>query len=200
MEVQIKKEGKTKKYKLISKWSDVTLSKWLKLIDLETGSKTKEAAETIAALSNIPKQLVKELGIQDVALLMTKLTELQNKQNSKFKRIIKIGNVEYGFHPRLSDITLGEYADLEQFIKLGLEKHLPEIMAILYRPVVEKKNKIYTIDAYDGDISIRAEEMKKMSAEQVQASLVFFWTLGKELCEILPSFLMEMLSNMGKQE
>ena len=90
MEVQIKKEGKTKKYKLISKWSDVTLSKWLKLIDLETGSKTKEAAETIAALSNIPKQLVKELGIQDVALLMTKITELQNKQNSKFKRIINI--------------------------------------------------------------------------------------------------------------
>ena len=73
-------------------------------------------------------------------------------------------------------------------------------MAILYRPVVEKKNKIYTIDAYDGDISIRAEEMKKMSAEQVQASLVFFWALGKESCEILPSFLMEMLSNMGKQE
>ena len=68
------------------------------------------------------------------------------------------------------------------------------------QPVVEKKNKIYTIDAYDGDISIRAEEMKKMSAEQVQASLVFFWTLGKELCEILPSFLMEMLNNMKKPE
>ena len=66
--------------------------------------------------------------------------------------------------------------------------------------MVEKKNKIYTIEAYDGNISIRAEEMKKMSAEQVQASLVFFWTFGKELCEILPSFLMEMLNNMKKPE
>ena len=59
MKVNIKKEGKTKNYKLISKWADVTLEKWIKLVDLQKGSKTKEAEETIAALSNIPKKLIK---------------------------------------------------------------------------------------------------------------------------------------------
>ena len=83
---------------------------------------------------------------------------------------------EYGFHPDLSRITLGEYADIETFIKLGLEKHLPEIMSILYRPVVNKKNKVYTIKKYDGDIDIRTELMKNMKAEDVQSSLVFFWS------------------------
>ena len=59
MRVKIKKQGKVKEFKLISKWSDVTMEKWLKLIDFQEGTKTKEAEETIAALSNIPKDLIK---------------------------------------------------------------------------------------------------------------------------------------------
>ena len=197
MKVKIKKEGKTKQYKLISKWSDVTLEKWLKLVEVETESKTTEALETIAALSDIPKQLVKELGIQDVAVI---IGELQAEQDSKLKRIIEVEGKEYGFHPSLDDITLGEYADLETFIKNGIENSMPEVMAILYRPITAKgENGVYTIEAYDGNISIRAEEMKKMSAEQVQSALVFFWSLGKELSEILPLFLMERLNKMGKE-
>ena len=199
MKVKIKKEGKTKQYNLISKWEDVTLEKWLKLIDVETESKTKEAEETITALSNIPKQLVRELGIQDVAVIMSKLSELQKKKESKLKRIIEVEGKEYGFHPNLDDITLGEYADVETFIKNGIENHLPELMAVLYRPIVEKKNDIYIIEAYDGNISIRTEEMKKMKAEQVESALVFFWSLGNELSRILPSFLMERLNKMGTE-
>ena len=200
MKVKIKKEGKTKQYKLISKWSDVTLEKWLKLIDVETGSKTKEALETITALSDIPKQLVKELGIQDVAVIMSRIAELQAEQDSSLKKIIEVEGKEYGFHPNLDDITLGEYADLETFIKNGIENSMPEVMAILYRPITEKgENGVYTIEAYDGNISIRTEEMKKMSAEQVQSALRFFFALGNELSKILPSFLMERLNKMGKE-
>ena len=68
MKVKVKKEGKVKEFKLISSWEDVTLEKWLQLIDFETGSKTEEATETIAALSNIPKQLVKELALRESIL------------------------------------------------------------------------------------------------------------------------------------
>ncbi len=199
MKVKVKKEGKVKEFKLISSWKDVTLEKWLKLIDFETGTKTEEATETIAALSNIPKQLVKELALKDVAVLMSKIAELQQKQDTNLKKIIEIEGVEYGFHPDLDSITLGEYADLETFIKNGIEKHLPELMAVLYRPIKEKKNDIYIIDAYDGNIRLRAEEMKKMSAQQVQSALVFFYNLGKELSMILPSFLMERLTEMETQ-
>ena len=196
MKVKIKKEGKVKEFKLISSWEDVTLEKWLKLIDFKEGTKTEEAEKTIAELSNIPNKLIKELALQDVAVIMSKMAELQEKQNSSLKKIIKIEDVEYGFHPSLDRITLGEYADLEMFIKLGVERHLPEIMAILYRPIVEKKNKVYTIEKYNGDIDIRAEIMKKMSAEQVQSALVFFWTFVKELLIALPSSLTKRMKEM----
>ena len=198
MKVKIKKQGKTKEYNVISKWSDVTLEKWLKLVEVETESKPKEALETITALSDIPKQLVKELGIKDVAVIMSRIGELQVEQDSKLKRIIEVEGKEYGFHPDLDSITLGEYADIETFIKNGIENSLPELMAVLYRPIVEKKNDIYVIEAYDGNIDIRAEEMKKMSAEKVQSALVFFWNLGSELSKILPLYLMERLNKMGK--
>ena len=199
MKVKIKKQGKTESFNLINSWSDVTLSTWLQLIDFETGTKTEEAEATLAALSDIPKQLVRELSLSDVAVIMSKIGELQAKQDTKLKRIVTINEVEYAFHPDLSEITLGEYADIEQFIKNGIDKNLPELMSVLYRPIKLKKNDIYIIEPYDGDIRLRAEEMKQMSAEQVQSALVFFYTLGKVLSEIMPLYLMERLKEMKTQ-
>ena len=199
MKVKIKKEGKVKQFKLINSWADVTLSTWIKLVDFATGTKTEEATETIAALSDIPKQLVKELALSDVAVIMSKIAELQAKQDTTLKRIIEINDVEYGFHPDLNKITLGEYADVEQFIKNGIETNLPELMAILYRPIKYKKENIYIIDAYDGEITMRTEEMKQMTAEQVQSALVFFYHFAKVLSVILPSYLMDRLKETKTQ-
>jgi hypothetical protein len=198
MRVKVKKEGKKETYNLIDSWSDVTLEKWLKIVDLETGSKTKQAEETIAALSDMPKDLVKELSLRDVAVIMGKIAELQSKQDTTLKKVIEIDGVEYGMHPDLSEITLGEYADIETFIKNGIEKNMPELIAVLFRPVKERNGEAYTIEAYDGDITIRAEQMKKMSAEQVQASLFFFSNLGSELLKILPSYLIQRTQEIAK--
>ena len=199
MKINIKKKGKTKRFKLISSWEEVTLEKWLKLIDFQKGTKSKEAEETIAALSTIPKDLINQLELKDVAVIMSKLSELQAKQDSSLKRVIEVEGKRYGFHPNLEEITLGEYADIETFIKNDIEKNMPEVMAILYRPIVNEENDVYTIEAYDGDISIRAEQMKKMSAEQVQSALLFFYNLGKELSMTLPLYLMERLKEMKAQ-
>ena len=200
MKVKIKKEGKVKQFKLISKWEDVTLEKWLKLIEFQKGTKSEEAEETIAALSDIPKKLIKQLELKDVATIMSAVSQAQHKQNSSLKRIIEIEGKRYGFHTNLDEITLGEWADLETFMKNDVEKNLPECMAILYRPIIEETDSgIYTIKGYDGDISIRAEQMKNMAAEQVQSALVFFYTFGKELLEILPLYLMDKLKEMKMQ-
>ena len=199
MKIKIKKEGKIKQFKLINNWEDVTLESWLKLIDFQKGSKSKEALDTIKELSNIPKDLINQLELKDVALIMGKVAELQQKQNSSLKRIIEIDDKRYGFHPDLDSITLGEYADLESFIKADIQKNLPELCAVLYRPIVDEKNDIYTIEAYDGNISIRAEEMKKMSAEQVQSALVFFWHFVTVLSMTMESSLTQRILEMKKQ-
>ena len=192
MQVKIKKDGKENNYNLINSWEDVTLEKWSKIINSQTKSKTKEALDTISVLSDIPAKLIKELKISDVSVILSKIADLQSKANSRFKRIIKVDGVEYGFHPDLSEISLGEYADLETYIQNGIEKNLPNIMAVLYRPIVEKKNKLYTITSYDGSgVRVRAEKFKKMKANDVNSSLVFFWHFVKKLSTIMPVYLME---------
>ena len=87
MKVKIKKKGKKKNYNLITSWADVTLDKWIKLIEAQTGTKTKEARETIAAMSDIPKSLIDEMALKDVAIIMTKLSELQGEKNTELKRL-----------------------------------------------------------------------------------------------------------------
>lgn len=200
MKVKINKKGKKKEYKLISSWTEVTLEKWLKLVSFKTGTKTKEARETIAALSDIPKNVIDQLELKDVALIMERVSDLQKDEDSSLKRVIEIDGKRYGFHPDLNSITLGEYADIENFIKNDIEKNLPELMAVLYRPIVEETSSgVYTIEAYDGDITIRTEKMKKMAIEQVQSALVFFYHFAQILLMILQSFLIRKQMEMTKQ-
>jgi hypothetical protein len=197
MQINIKKDGKQNTYNLINSWDDVTLDKWAKLIDSKSKSKTKEALDTISLLSDIPRKLVKELSINDVSNILNRVAALQNKASSRLKRIIKVDDVEYGFHPDLSEITLGEYADIETYIQNGMEKNLSKLMAVLYRPVVEKNGKYYSIEAYNGSgVRMRSEKFKKMKASDVNSSLVFFWTLGNELSTILPLYLMERMEEV----
>tara|TARA_S200002703_G_scaffold126466_1_gene112937 strand:- start:272 stop:916 length:645 start_codon:yes stop_codon:yes gene_type:complete len=197
MQVNIEKDGKKKSYSLINSWNDVTLEKWAKLITMNSDSKPKEALDTISLLSDIPKKLIKELGINDVSNILNKIAELQKDAKGKLRRIIEIDNVEYGFHPDLSEITLGEYADIETYIQAGIEKNLSKMMAVLYRPITEKNGKHYSITAYNGsEVRMRAEKFKKMKAKDVHSSLVFFWTLGNELSKILPLYLTERANQM----
>ena len=200
MQVKIKKEGKTKNYNIVDSWEDVTLEKFMQLTMEEDVSKTKEVEQTIALLSDLPQTLIKELSLRDVTNIFEKLAELQVQENEMLTTTLTIDGVEYGMHPDLSEITLGEYADIETYVKMGLQKHLPEIMAILFRPIVERENDVYTIEAYDGDIKIRAEKMKQMNAEQVQQVLVFFWTFVRLLLVILPLSLTKKKQKNNKKE
>ena len=199
MKVKIKKKEETKSYNVVDSWGEVKLEDWVKVIAAEEKTTTQAALENIKALSDIPENLIKELSIENVAIILSHLSNVKDDADNSLQKIIKIDGVEYGFHPELSDLTLGEYADLETFLKNGINNHLPEVMAVLYRPITEKKNDVYTIEAYDGKISIRAEIMKKMNAEQVQGAMVFFWTFVKKFFETLQSSLRVQIEQKKKE-
>lgn len=199
MKLKIKKKGKSKEYNVIESWSDVTLEKWMQLTLEGEVSKTKEVEDTIALLSDLPKKVIRELSLRDVLNIFEKMSSLQAQHNEVLRKVITIDDIEFGFHPDLSEITLGEYADLETLIQEGLQNNMPEIMAILFRPIVEKDNEVYAIEAYDGNLRIRAEKMKQMPAEQVHNALVFFWTFVKVFVAIMPSSLMAGRKKQMKQ-
>jgi hypothetical protein len=196
MKVKINKDGKVKEFKLINKWEDVTIETYSKLMTFTNGTKSSEALATLTELSNIPKELLKQLELKHIVLMLEKLSHLQSQEDTTLKNIIEINGVEYGFMPDLDSISLGQYADIETFIKNGIDKNLPELMAVLYSPIKLKKNDIYIIEPYDGDIRLRAEEMKQMSATQVHSALVFFYHFGSVLLTTLQLSLIEVLQEM----
>tara|TARA_R100001460_G_C3486718_1_gene168877 strand:- start:63 stop:707 length:645 start_codon:yes stop_codon:yes gene_type:complete len=190
MRLKINKDGKESVYTMINSWSDVTLDKWVKLISVKERTKSEEALEIISTLSDMPIKLIKELSINDVAIILQKVAKLQEETKSNLKKIIKINDVKYGFHPNLEEITIGEYADIETYFKNGIENNLPKLMAVLYRPITEIDGDNYSIEAYGkSDLRMRAEKFKKMKAEDVNNALVFFWTFVKELLRCLQQFL-----------
>lgn len=201
MKINIKRGKETEKYTLIEKWNDVTLEKWGELLDKKGRTKSGEALVTLKTLSDIPEKLIKELTLKDVAVLLGKIAELQSKADSKLTKLIELDGIEYGFHPNLDEISLGEYADIETLIKRNLQNSLPELMAILYRPVVEKEDGLYSIEPYDASqIGVRAERFKEMSGQQVNNALVFFWNFGKESLKILPLYLMQASRDLLKAQ
>jgi|TARA_R100000655_G_scaffold103291_1_gene149640 hypothetical protein len=191
MQVTINKDGKENKFTLINSWKDVTLETYAKLIKYKKKSNTDEAFTLINSMSDIPRKFAEALSLHDISQVLSNMVDIQTMEDTALKEIITIENKEYGFHPNLEEITIGEYADLEHFMENGYINFLPEIMAVLYRPVKSKDGKDYTIDAYDGNIEERKKIFKNMKANEVQSALVFFWNLGSELLTTLQSYLMK---------
>lgn len=191
MKVTINKDSQDHQFNLINNWSDVTLDTYSELIRYKKKNNSSEAYKLIKELTDIPKQFAKALSLKDIAAVLSNLAEIQSLQDSELLNIIRIDGVNYGFHPNLEEITLGEFADLETYIQQGYENHLKEILAILYRPVTKQDKKKYNIEPYDGNIEERLKAFGKMKAKQVQGALVFFYDFGSVLLVTLQSFLME---------
>lgn len=116
------------------------------------------------------------------------------KEKPNLIRHFKLLDVDMGFIPKLDDISLGEYIDLEANISDWQKIH--KAMAVLYRPVNFKQKDKYTISPYKPSDDI-SEMMKEMPMDAVMSAMVFFYDLGKEL-SIATLSCMEDLVKKGK--
>lgn len=78
MKVKIKKGGKTKTYNVVESWEEVTLEKFMQLNMGEIDTQSKEALEVIATLSDLPKNIIKQLSLRDVTNLFERLGKNRN--------------------------------------------------------------------------------------------------------------------------
>lgn len=86
--------------------------------------------------------------------------------------------VEFGFIPKLDDISFGEYIDLETY--LGDWQQMHKAMAVLFRPVYHSKREYYLIDKYEGSDKY-AQVMRDMPLSVALGATVFFYRLGIKL-------------------
>lgn len=107
--------------------------------------------------------------------------EILNKtlsQTPKHNLIINVNGQELGFIPKLDDMTLGEYVDIESYLKEPSTYH--KAMAVLYRPLKLKVKDTYLIEEYKGTDAWQ-HLMKHMGLSDALGALLFFYRLGEEL-------------------
>ena len=181
------------------KLSDITLEQYQKFAKLNT-----EENQNSNFLLHKMVEIFCRLDLKDIARIKYQyvnsiVSDLNNIFNAKTELIqtFKLKGVDYGFIPKLDDITLGEYIDLDNNISDWETMH--KAMAVLYRPITLQKGDRYQIEDYTAKED--TEKFKDMPLDVVMGSLVFFWSLSSELLQITLKYLAkEMEGNLTTQQ
>ena len=172
--------------------SDITLGQLQSLTRLEATQLTdlERQKQTIELLANVDRATIDKIKLNDLNSLYEKLAGL-SKSSDSLHLFVTIDNVKYGFIPNLSEISTGEFADLDTLCQ-ELNDNLHLIMAILYRPVDKEANGKYSIEAYDADLEERGRIFKKkLRANVVNSAILFFWSIGNDYLTDLLTYLPE---------
>ena len=170
MEIKIKKGEDTKWYNMPNTWDEIPLDKYMKVMDYLTNDKVDKHTRLI-------------MMIHPLTVMM------QGEANQELKHIIKVKGKKYGFNPRLRDISMGEFVDIERCVKDGLYKNMHTMLSILYRPVVKEDGDKYLIEEYEPSDK-RADLFRdNLKVDDFNGASVFFYTLGLQLLETTSKYL-----------
>ena len=130
------------------------------------------------------KQIVK-MRMTDVNDIVLTFNKIFNEE-PKFQHRFTLHGIEYGFIPKLEDISWEEFTNLQELMKSWDTFHLA--MAVMYRPIKEKIKDKYSI--FDYEYSEDMGEIFKLCPLDICLSArVFFWNLAKELLNVIPVYL-----------
>ena len=166
---------------------DVTIDQYKRVQAIPEGDELRQVVDTICILCELTTEEVMGMEKKDILHIGGVLGGIIDKYDESYpvERIIEL-DTRYGFHPNLSRITLAEFADIETLCKDSLDKHLPQVMGILYRPIVEEHGDFYRIEDYDGED--RSEYFKEMKMAHALGAAAFFLRTGTALADALDSF------------
>ena len=166
--------------------SEITLSqyqKWCKIIENEEELNTFYQQKMIEIFCNADLKQIMQMRIKDVEEITKHLNTLFEAK-CEFKPLFKLENEEFGFIPKLDEMTFGEYIDLDTY--LADWQQMDSAMAVLFRPVIFKRKGKYIIEDY---VSSDVYDLSEMPLDVVMGALVFFWNLRKELLNHIMNYL-----------
>ena len=129
-------------------WSEITLSQFQNYhheVSKDINDATK-LIQTIATLCNFKFEDACKMKIKDVKKISNYLAELLEQVPETFVNKFEHKGKIYGFIPKLDEISIGEYADLEHYLQNPKQiwNNMHWVMSILYREVEIDNNEIYT--------------------------------------------------------
>jgi len=170
-----------------SRMEEITLEQYQRFLKECEDESLKEdviALKMLEIFCGVPPAKTYTYKMSDVYKICDQINKALNEKPPLMCRW-KFDKMEFGFIPQLDDMTFGEYVDVDSYIVDWENMH--KAMAVLYRPVVQSFKGSYEIENYKGDTYWQV--MLKMPLSLVMGSMLFFWTLEKELVEVMKSSL-----------
>lgn len=158
---------------------EITIEQFQRLKAKEDLYKTSPP-DLLSMLLNVPVNELKELPLNQMefvqSYLMSQMTESSLKD--ELYNVFTYDGVEYGLENDWGKLAWGAWMDMEVFSSENIEENIHLIMAILYRPVIEKKHGKYKISPYKADeIEDRAYLFRQLPVKYwFGASSFFFLT------------------------
>ena len=165
--------------------SEVTLKQYQKWLKIAEGKELDSFLQQkmVEIFCNIPLKQVLQIKASDINNICEELTKLFNNEPKFIDRFI-LNDKEFGFIPKLDDISFGEYVDLDTY--LADWDLMNKAIGVLYRPITYKKKKQYLIEEYE---SSDKYDMSEVTLDIVFGAIVFFYSLKNELQKVILNYL-----------
>ena len=173
------------KINIPSSLKDITLRDYKHFLDIQKENKEDRFlnAKMIQVFCKVNLEQVMRLKLSDSESIVEIISNMFEQKPALVKKF-KLGKTEYGFHPELDAMTLGEYIDLDTFISDW--DNMEKAMNVLYRPVLVSVKERYSIEDYNIDT---ASDMLDMPMDAAMSAIFFLWNLGIELSTVMTSSL-----------
>ena len=173
------------KINIPSSLNEITLRQYKQFLDIQKENKEDRFlnAKMIQVFCKVNLEQVMLLKLSDSESIVKIISDMFEQKPALVKKF-KLGKTEYGFHPELDSMTLGEYIDLDTFISDW--DNMEKAMNVLYRPVLVSVKERYSIEDYNIDT---ANDMLDMPMDAVMSAVFFLWNLGIELSTVMTNSL-----------
>ena len=173
------------KLNIPEKLSEMTLGQYQDWLKVSEGKEldTFLQQKIIEIFCGITLKEVMQIKASDIDRLVTDISKIFVEE-PKFIDRFDYGGKEFGFIPKLDDISFGEYVDLDTYLQDWQLMH--KAMAVLFRPITLKRKNKYLIEDYE---SAEKYDLKCMPLSVVFGSLVFFYHLRNELQKHILNYL-----------
>ena len=166
---------------------DIPLKSYQTFVKMREASTDEDfvAQKMIEIFCGIELNDVVKMRLTDVNELLVSFNQIFNEK-PKFQNRFNLHGIEYGFIPKLEDLTLEEFTNLEQLMKSWDTFHMA--MAVMYRPIKLEVKGNYEIHDYFYSEDM-GEIFKLCPLHICLSARVFFWNLASELLNAIPSYL-----------
>lgn len=104
--------------------------------------------------------------------------------------------IDFGFIPKLDDISFGEYIDLDTFFNW---EDMHKAMAIMYRPIIKRRKGLYDIEVYQGADKYQ-DLMLEAPLSVAMGAMVFFYRLGAKLSNLTLNYSLQEMTETERLE